>query len=163
MGHGRARSKSVSSVSELTVFMEGGGPGNKRELRLGMTAFLRPLTEAAREKSLPFNVVPCGSREETCNRFRHAVRSARPEEICVLLVDAERSVRRPPRARAHLRETDGWDLSEAIENTVHLMAQIMETWIVADPTALAAYYGNGFNPAKLPARTNLEESPKDRY
>ena len=42
------------------------------------------------------------------------------------------------------------------------MAQSMETWIVADPEALAAYYGRDFNVAKLPRRANLEDEPKEQ-
>jgi Domain of unknown function (DUF4276) len=40
------------------------------------------------------------------------------------------------------------------------MVQCMEAWIVADPSALALYYGTGFHPRSLPARDNLEEEPK---
>lgn len=150
----------MSAVSAVKIFMEGGGRGNRRDLRRGMAAFLRPLTEAARKKSLRFNVVPCGSREEAYDRFRNDVGGAGPGQVSILLVDAEESVKRPSHVRAHLLETDGWDLREARGETIHLMAQIMETWIVADPKALSAYYGDGFNAAKLPKRTNLEEEPK---
>ena len=78
----------------------------------------------------------------------------------MLVVDAEGPVEASP--RAHLRVSDGWDLTGIPEDAVHLMAQVMETWIVADPKALAAYYGRGFSERKLPARTNLEEEPKAR-
>jgi len=36
----------------------------------------------------------------------------------------------------------------------------MEAWIVADPDALAAYYGPHFLRNALPTRANLEEEPK---
>ena len=47
------------------------------------------------------------------------------------------------------------------EDSVHLMVQTMEAWIVADPDALAAYYGQGFRASALPSRPNLEEEDKD--
>lgn len=79
----------------------------------------------------------------------------------ILLVDAE-TVVTVTDPRVHLRSEDGWDLVSASGASVHLMVQIMETWIVADPEALARYYGQGFRRAKLPKRTNLEKEPKAR-
>jgi CRISPR/Cas system CSM-associated protein Csm2 small subunit len=40
------------------------------------------------------------------------------------------------------------------------MAQCMESWLVADPEALAKYYDQGFNAGALPRRINLEAEPK---
>ncbi len=37
------------------------------------------------------------------------------------------------------------------------MVETMETWLVADPDALATYYGNGFKRDKLPKRKDLED------
>lgn len=148
----------MTSLGGITILMEGGGRGRKRDLRLGMVAFLQPLAEAARGKSLPFNVIPCGSRENTFRRFRDTVDNADPNETQILLVDSETLVTLP--APAHLRETDGWDLSFAPEQTIHLMVQVMETWIVADPKAVARYYGQGFNVKRLPKRPDLEQEAK---
>ena len=138
--------------------MEGGGRGNRRRLRVGMAAFLRPLAEAARGKLLPLVVVPCGSRESTFRRFRDSVNNADSHERQILLVDSETPVTLP--ARAHLRETAGWNLSFAPMHTIHLMVQVMETWILADPRALAEYYGQNFNVGRLPKRADLEQEPK---
>ena len=156
VGHGCAWSKSVSGV---TVYMEGGGPGNTRDLRLGMLKFLGSLRELARSRTLRFRAgsmwfqgkdlepIPAGS-------------GIGPEQKkpCVLLVDAEGSVGGLP--RPHLRKSDGWDLRGVPESVVHLMVQVMETWIVADPKTLAEYYGQGFKPGNLPARPDLEREPK---
>ena len=62
--------------------------------------------------------------------------------------------------RRHLQARDKWNLSFTPEETVHLMVQIMETWIVADLAALSQYYGQGFRANKLPKATNLETVPK---
>ena len=142
--------------------MEGGGPGptGKAALRRGMDHFLGPVKQRARTRSLSWRLVPCGSRQETYRRFRDACEKSDPNETQVLLVDSEGPVTRP--ARAHLRErvSDQWDLSFTEDDTVHLMVQFMETWIVADPNALVDYYGQGFNVSKLPRRRDLEQEPK---
>ena len=139
--------------------MEGGGEGNatKAALRQGMDTFLQPLKEAARDKALGWKLVCCGPRNEAFQRFQNAVNS-RDNVVNVLLVDAEGPVKNP--ARRHLQDRDGWNLRFTPEETVHLMVQTMETWIVADATALTSYYGQDFRANKLPKATNLETVPK---
>ena len=77
------------------------------------------------------------------------------------LVDSEQRVTAAT-AREHLRQRpeDGWDLSFASEDRVHLMIQAMETWVVADTRALAHYYGEGFDESKLPETDELESVSK---
>ena len=84
--------------------------------------------------------------------------TAGDDAVNVLLVDAEGPVNQSP--RRHLRDRDGWNLSFTREDTVHLMVQTMETWIVADQAALKSYYGQGFRVNRLPRATNLETVPK---
>ena len=69
-------------------------------------------------------------------------------------MDAEGSVSQSP--RDHLQGRDNWDLSLAEEDSVHLMVQAMEAWIVSDSEALAGYYGQGFRTRRLPKTNNLE-------
>ena len=145
-------------MSGIAIYMEGGGKGKgNATLRLGMDAFLQPLKNAAREKELGWKLVCCGPRDEAFRRFQNAVNNG-DDEVNVLLVDAEGPVNQAP--RRHLRDRDGWDLSFTCEDTVHLMVQTMETWIVADPAALSKYYRQGFRANKLPKATNLETVPK---
>ena len=120
-----------------------------------MDAFLQPLKEAARAKALHWRLVCCGTRNEAFQRFRDAVNS-RDDAVNVLLVDAEGPVNQSP--RRHLRDRDRWNLSFTREDTVHLMVQTMEAWIVADSAALSRYYGQGFRANELAA--NLETVPK---
>jgi uncharacterized protein DUF4276 len=61
---------------------------------------------------------------------------------------------------AHLTQHDNWNLAEASSERVHLMAQCMETWLVADPAKLQTFYGKEFAGAALPSRSNLEEESK---
>jgi hypothetical protein len=141
--------------------MEGGGdgPAGKAALREGMTAFLAPLKDAARLRSWRWDLVCCGGRQDTFDAFSRAVRIGR-STIVALLVDAEAPVAAP--YRAHLMMRDGWDLGEVSDDLVHLMIETMEAWIVADPAALSAYYGQRFNTNPLPRAANLEAVPKAR-
>lgn len=159
LAHGRTRGQPVRGVA---IYMEGGGPGRsgRAALRQGMDHFLGPLKLAARRRSLSWKLVPCGSRSEAYRRFRNACENADPDETRILLVDAEAPVTLAPRAHLRERVGDRWDLGFASDDTVHLMVQLMETWLVADPVALADYYGRGFNAARLPERLDLEEEPK---
>lgn len=146
-------------MNGIAIYMEGGGKGHstKAALRQGMDAFLQPLKDAARKKELHWKLVCCGPRNEAFQRFQSAVNN-RDDAVNVLLVDAEGPVNQAP--RRHLRDRDGWNLSFTGENTVHLMVQTMETWIVADPEALSEYYRQDFRANKLPNATNLETVPK---
>ena len=142
-------------MSGIAIYMEGGGKGNatKTALRQGMERFLQPLKDTARNKVLKLRVVPCGPRSEAFKRFRNS-----DDAIKVLLVDAEGPVSQSP--RLHLRNQDKWNLSFAPEETIHLMVQTMEAWIVADSAALSSYYEQGFRANKLPKATDLETVPK---
>ncbi len=40
------------------------------------------------------------------------------------------------------------------------MVQVTETWFLADQTALAKFFGPGFNAGRLPKRQAIEEIPK---
>ena len=150
------------SVRGITIFMEGGGSAlGSAAIRQGMGEFLTSARTAARTKGITWNLVPCGSREGAFARFRDAVVQARGSMAHIILVDAEAAVTEAD-PRIHLRNQDRWDLTGVPLEAIQLMAQIMETWIVADPKALARYYGQGFAEAKLPKRANLEEEPKNR-
>ena len=146
-------------MSGIAIYMEGGGDGkeNRAALRQGMDTFLQPLKEAARNKALPWKLVCCGPRNEAFKHFIDAVNSS-ADVVNVLLVDAEGPVNQS--ARDHLQDRDGWDLSFAPEETIHLMVQAMEAWIVADLETLKSYYGQGFREKQLPRAKNLESVPK---
>ena len=146
-------------MSGVAIYMEGGGDGKsaKAAIRQGMDALLRPLKDAARVKALHWKLVPCGGRDEAFRGFRNAVGNG-ADAFVVLLVDAEGPVNRAP--RSHLQSRDRWDMGFAGEDTIHLMVQVMETWIVADPDALSRYYGRSFNSNVLPKGENLEREPR---
>jgi hypothetical protein len=145
-------------VKELWIFIEGGGSkGSRDQLRQAFGEFLAGPREAAREKGVPWRIVMCGSRDDTFKAFRNAFRE-RPGAHLFLLVDAEGEV--SDAAREHLAARDPWDLSIAGDDQCHLMAQVMESWFLADPDALARFYGQQFGGKQIPARKNVEEVPK---
>jgi hypothetical protein len=144
---------------EIAIYFEGGGDSaeNKAKLRQGMSAFLKPLVDLARQRRCRWSITSCGGRGQAFDDFSDALKKE-PEKFNVLLVDSEEAVIASP--RAHLQQRDGWNLQGAQEEQVHLMAQCMETRFVADPEALAEYYDQGFNRNALPRRDNLEDEPK---
>lgn len=145
---------------EIAVYFEGGGDSaeSKALLRQGMSGFLKPLVDQARQRRSRWRIVSCGSRNEAYDDFMNAVH-ADPHVFNVLLVDSEDAVV-VASPRQHLQTRDHWNLNAVTDENVHLMAQCMETWIVADPQALADYYNQHFNVNALPKRGNLEEEPK---
>lgn len=143
----------------IAIYMEGGGQerGSKAALRQGMDTFLADIKNACRNKRWGWKLVPCGGRKEAHKRFQNERRN-NDADIIVLLVDSETKVVKEP--AAHLTAWDKWNFHGTDGDMIHLMAQTMETWIVADPEALRAYYGQGFLPNALPRHQNLEEVSK---
>lgn len=139
--------------------MEGGGDGrdSKAALRQGVDLFLTPLKDAVPAKSWRWRLACSGGRDVAFDGFRNALQNG-DDAIVALLVDAEAPVNGA--AREHLQARDGWDLGFASDRIVHLMVQTMEAWIVADPDALADYYGQSFRKNALPQTRNLETVAK---
>ena len=146
-------------MTEITIYMEGGGDSKegRAALRIGMDGFLAELKQAARNRRWGWKLVCAGSRNDAFRAFRRATERGNAGAV-ILLVDAEETVGQSP--RAHLRDRDGWEMGFAEENSVHLMVQTMEAWLVADRDALAAYYGQGFRESALPRTSDLESVPK---
>lgn len=151
-------------MTAIAIYVEGGGDTahQKAELRQGFDAFLGELKTMARTKRLRWQVVCCGGRNQAYDAFIHATRTE-PDRLNVLLVDSEGPVPdgdNGTRAVRHLSRSDGWRLDDVGPANVHLMIQCMETWMVADPDALARFYGQNFHRNSLPVRQNLEQEPK---
>ena len=146
-------------MSGVAIYMEDGGTGrdSRAALRLGMDGLFGSLKQAAREKAIRWRLICCGSRDEAFRGFRNAMRIG-SDGIPVLLVDAEGPVESKP--RAHLQARDRWNMTGVDAQSVHLMVQTMEAWIVADADALNRYYGPGFNARVLPRAPNLESVAK---
>jgi hypothetical protein len=110
-------------------------------------------------------IVPCGSRKDAYDDFCTALADAAEGDIHVLLVDSEAPALTSTSPWTHLRNRvgDGWAQPPgATDGHCHLMAQCMETWLVADAEAMAKFFGNGFKASQLPVRRGaaLEQEPK---
>jgi hypothetical protein len=150
-------------VREIWIYVEGGGKGGGGPalLRQGFDALFNLQKERALKRRIRLRFVPCGGRDQTFKKFLHDSDSA-DDELVALLVDAEDAVEDlSPQGRvSHLRKQDNWNLGKTPAERVHLMTQAMEAWIVADPSALATYYGKDFHEAKLPKRQVLDDETK---
>jgi hypothetical protein len=144
----------------VRVYIEGGGDSGSQKalLRTGFAKFLAPLCDAARARRLTWDVILCGSRTNAYQDFQTALRT-HPDSFNILLVDAEGPVAGQP--WAHLAVRDGWTNPGVADERCHLMVQTVEAWLMADPEALANYYGQGFRPNLLPRNLNVEEIPKE--
>ena len=103
------------------------------------------------------SVVACGSRGEAYRDFKTAHGNSLS---AMLLVDAEGPVTAPGPWQ-HLKARDNWDRpASASDDQCHLMVQVMESWFLADPDALASFYGQGFRPQSLSKNPNIEQVSK---
>ncbi len=163
-------------MTEIAVYLEGGGntAQEKADLRRGFDDLFGEEKTSSRKKHGSLRFIPCGSRKEAHDAFVNAL-GTHPERVNALLVDSETAIPAVPDQEtcdaairlAHLKreasanqQGDGWALTGALPERMHLMVQCMETWLVADPEALRAFYKQGFRPNDLPARVNLEEEAK---
>lgn len=145
-------------MKEIRIYVEGGGDkDSKARLREAFSRFLSEPRMRFESAGIKWRVIPCGSREDTYDAFVRGSREHQAARV-LLLVDAERPL--AGTEREHLAEHDGWDLSFAAADRVHLMTQLMESWIIADPEALARFYGQGFAARSIPRRRNVEDVPK---
>ena len=141
----------------MKLFVEGGGA--VKRIRTDLQQGFRSLVGKVTMK-MP-RIVACGSRENALDKFRTELQRG---GNALLLVDSERPVKANHIGKpwAHLAgASDKWRRPESAgDGNAHLMAQCMESWLVADLDALAAHFGRGFNPAKLPGNPDVEEVPK---
>lgn len=144
----------------VTVFVEGGGKrGNKTLFQRQFSRLIAKATRGASGGAV--SIVACGARGDALRRFERALSEGRSRAI--LLVDSEFPVAAQNHGRpwAHFAENDKWTKpAGASGDDAHLMVQCMESWFVADPDALAAHFGRGFNADKLPGDLDVEEVVK---
>lgn len=102
-------------MSEIRIYFEG-----NKALREGFREFLRGLRDRARAARIGFELVACDATPAA--DFKDAVKK-HPNAWNILLRDGEGAgLPKPPRAN------EFW------------MVEVMESWFLADPEALTAYY-----------------------
>ena len=143
----------------VKVYVEGGG--NVRELRTrcrkGFSSFFGKANLAGR---MP-QVIACGGRHTTYDKFAAALRSANDTVFVVLLVDSEGPVAEGAGPWRHLQTRDKRGRPHgATDDNAHLMVQCMEAWFLADKDRLATFFGRGFNRNALPCNPDIEQVAK---
>ncbi len=140
----------------VRLYVEGGGDSKK--LRVHCRRGFRKFVEKAGLKGRMPRIVACGGRQGAYDSFTTALDAGNSTPM--LLVDAERPVT-DASAWEHLRKRDGWPRpGRAHENQCHLMAQLMESWFLADRRALKTFYGPEFHEKSLPSDPRVEQVPK---
>ncbi len=105
-------------------------------------------------------IVACGGRQKAYEDFCAAQKKAL-DVFIALLVDSEEGVEGGAGPWEFLERHDNWRKPDGTtDDNAHLMVQCMEAWFLADPHALARFFGNGFNANPLPKRRDLENIPK---
>jgi hypothetical protein len=153
----------------LKIFVEGGGDTKtlRTACREGFSSFL----EKAGLKGYMPRIIACGGRQNAYDDFCTAITH---NELAMLLVDSESPVhpkyqvnefsRWNPWGHLENRKGDNWNkLDNVSADDCHLMVQCMETWFLADRSALESFYGKDFNAKALPAMENsIEEIDKEQ-
>ena len=141
-------------VKEIRLYFEGDA-----RLRPGMSEFLEELRERARRAGCRFRLIASGNRPlaDFCDGLR-----THPEAHVLALLDSDGPLT-GQRRQEFFRRRD-WNPPAAAENAtgrVFWMVQVMEAWFLADPEALAVFYGEGFRENALRRNPRVEEIPKD--
>ncbi len=150
------------TASAVRLYIEGGGDdqNTKRKLKEGFGTFLKEIRDLCRQRGVHWDVILCGGRGSAYKDFCAALQ-AHPEALCLLLVDAEAPVTVADLPWKHLFQRDRWACPEqTTDMQCHLMAQVMESWFLADPDTLARYYGSEFKLNALPKENNVEKIAK---
>lgn len=150
----------------VKVYVEGGGDRAELKTRC-REGFSKLIDKAGFAGRMP-GVVACGSRNAAFDRFQTALRSARGDDYPILLVDSEDPIADANRPDAdasgawrHLAQRDGWARPDGVaDDQAQLMVTAMETWLLADRQALAAYFP-GMNTNALLPDTALEDRRKE--
>ena len=102
-------------------------------------------------------LVASGSRNTAFDNFKTALSNASGAEYVALLIDSEDPVSDVEKTWEHLRRSDTWQRPRGVgDDQVLLMTTCMETWMVADRSALRDHFGRNLRPERLPPLTNLE-------
>lgn len=141
----------------VTIYVEGGG--SSKELRTRCREGFSKLFEKCGFKGRMPAIVSCGSRSAAFKDFGTAWAARKNDTICLLLVDSEDPVQDVESPWKHLAERvdDQWKKpAKADDRHALLMTTCMETWIIADRTALREHYGEDLQESALPSLQELE-------
>ena len=137
---------------KVVLYLEGGGEGKDQQARC-REGFRKILEKSGFSGRMP-RLVAGGGRDTTFKEFKSALRDS--GKVAFLLVDSEAPVTQSP--WAHLQARDGWVRpADVTDDQAQLMVACMETWIMADHTALRAFFGQELNEKALLSPNGLEQ------
>jgi hypothetical protein len=151
-------------VEEIRIYIEGDtkqkGKNTDIALREGFHNFFGELIEKAREKSIKFRIILCGSKFITFKDFLNGAKIY-PNSFVSFLIDADNAVAENETAKSFLQKQNAeWYWQTVNEEQCFLMVQVMESWFFADIDTLETYYGQNFNRNALRQNSNVEKIAK---
>ena len=143
----------------IKIYIEGGGEGKHLEIAF-QRAWTKFFQAAGLQGRMPRPMRGKG-RKNTYDLFCTAFKNRKTDELPLLLLDSEDAVAQGDTAWQHLKKRDQMDRpQDAAEHHAYLMAQVMETWLLADPDGLRTCFGSKFKVEKIPAWPDLEAQSK---
>ena len=145
-----------------TLYLEGGARGaNSKELQIRCREGFRKLLRKCEYEGRMPHLAACGSRDSTFGDFKIAIAGNTVADYVAMWIDSEDPMVDPDAAWEHLKRRDNWTPpSGATDDQVLFMATCMETWIVADRSALADHYGHKLQTSALPPLVDVESRPR---
>ena len=139
------------------IYVEGGGPADRVTNIRCREGFRKLLAKCGLDESR-FQVTACGGGGDAWNDFKDAHEDAGGAYYVALLIDSESPVANIEETWKHLIEEHSWQRPpDAQDDQVLLMTTCMETWIVADRSALYAHFGQCLLVSELPDLDGLEK------
>lgn len=141
-------------VTEIRIYFEG-----DFRLRPSFSQFLETIRNIARSRRMKFRPIAGGGN--AISDYAKAVLN-HSDSINVLLIDSDHLDDGTLIEKLRNNRRDWPFHSGSIEEeNVHFMVQVMESWFLADRTALRSYFGSSFLERRLPQNPDIEAIPKD--
>ncbi len=150
-------------VKEIYIYVEGGGnqQRTKKRLQTAFSEFFAELRSRARERTIHWSILACGSCDATLDRHKTRLRSD-PEACVFLLVDSDGPVPKTASPWQYMEQNNpNWSKPKGSDDKhCHLMVQMTEAWFLADRERLQQFYGQGFHARALSKTGDVEAIPQ---
>jgi hypothetical protein len=129
-----------NALVKVTIYVEGGGDGKYQHIQCRQ-GFRRLIEKSGFAGKMPF-IFACSGRNAAFDDFKTAMRSKPPTDYPMLLVDSEDPIAGNVTSWNHLRMRDDWIPPASVsDDQAQLMVTCMETWLMADRSALREIFG----------------------